>query len=70
MHVCLVMDRPQTLRHPMIAGVLQQLRARHTVRLLDVDALSGTEAIVHEQEHQPADLSLLKSHSSQALELA
>lgn len=70
MYICLVMDKSETPQHPVLAGVLQQLRVRHTVRLLDIGALSGAEAIACEQEYLPADLYLLKSHSSQALDLA
>ncbi|HEX4203613.1 MAG TPA: hypothetical protein VHZ51_05340 [Ktedonobacteraceae bacterium] len=70
MHICLVMDNPETPQHPVIAVVLQQLCTRHTVRLLDVNALSGAEVIACEKEHRSADLYLLKSHSSQALDLA
>lgn len=70
MHICLIMDNPETPRHPVIAVALQDLSARHTVRLLDIRALSGAQAIALEKEQQPADLYLLKSHAPQALELA
>jgi len=70
MHICLIMDNPETPHHPVIAVALQDLSARHTVRLLDVRSLSGAQAIALEGEQQPADLYLLKSHAPQALELA
>ena len=70
MHICLIMDNPETPRHPVIAVALQSLSTRHTVRLLDILTLSGVQAIALEAEHQPADLYLLKSHAPQALERA
>ncbi|MEO7019287.1 MAG: alpha-L-glutamate ligase [Ktedonobacteraceae bacterium] len=70
MHICLIMDNPETPRHPVIAVALQELSNRHTVRLLDVRGLTGIEAIAREEEQHPADLYLLKSHALQALELA
>lgn len=70
MHICLIMDNPETPRHPIIAVALQALSARHSVRLLDILTLSGSEALAFEANNQPADLYLLKSHAPQALELA
>ncbi len=70
MHICLIMDNPETPHHPIIAVALQALSARHTVRLLDILTLSGAQAIALEATHQPANLYLLKSHAPQALELA
>lgn len=70
MHICLIMDNPDTPQHPVIAPALQALGERHTVRLLDVRTSSGPQAIEREREQQPADLYLLKSHAPQALELA
>ncbi|HEX7735940.1 MAG TPA: hypothetical protein VF458_13825 [Ktedonobacteraceae bacterium] len=70
MHICLIMDNPETPRHPVIAVALQTLSARHTVRLLDILTFSGAQAIELEAHNQPADLYLLKSHAPQALELA
>ena len=70
MHICLIMDNPETPRHPIIAVALQTLSVRHTVRLLDILTLSGAQAIALETTKQPADLYLLKSHAPQALELA
>lgn len=70
MFICLIMDNPETPHHPVIAVALQALSARHSVRLLDILALSGAQAIALEATHQPADLYLLKSHAPQALELA
>lgn len=70
MHICLIMDNPETPHHPIIAVALQTLSARYSVRLLDIRTLSGTQAIALEAENLPADLYLLKSHAPQALELA
>lgn len=70
MNICLIMDNPETPRHPVIAVALQQLSTRHTVRLLDVRTLTGDEAIAQEATHSLADLYLLKSHAPQALDLA
>ena len=72
MNICLIMDNPETPRHPVIAVALQQLSTRHNVRLFDVRTLTGTSAIVQEDARtQPlADIYLLKSHAPQALDLA
>lgn len=70
MHICLIMDNPETPHHPIIAAALHTLSTRHAVRLLDILTLSGTQAIELEATHEPADIYLLKSHSPQALELA
>ncbi len=70
MNICLIMDNPETLRHPVIARVLQALSAAHMVRLLDVHALSSAQAIVQEEMQLQADLYLLKSHAPQALDIA
>ncbi|MBV9231746.1 MAG: alpha-L-glutamate ligase [Chloroflexi bacterium] len=70
MHICLIMDNPETPRHPVIAVALQKLSARHDVRLLDVRTLTGKQAIAQEELHPLADLYLLKSHAPQALDLA
>lgn len=70
MHLCLIMDNPETPQHPVIAVALQALSARHTVRLLDIRGLSSLEASALEKGQQAADLYLLKSHALQALELA
>ncbi len=72
MNICLIMDNPETPRHPVIAVALQQLSTRHAVRLFDVRTLTGTEAIVQEEASQQplADIYLLKSHAPQALDLA
>jgi ribosomal protein S6--L-glutamate ligase len=70
MHICLIMDNPETPHHPVIAETLQMLKAKHTVRLLDVHALSALQALEQEHKQPRADLYLLKSHASQALELA
>ena len=70
MDICLILDNPDTTRHPVIGTVLQRLGARHTVRLLDVHRLTGDEAIAHEAVHPLANMYLLKSHTRQALEVA
>src|SRR5881396_165501 len=70
MVICLILDNPETTKHPVIGTVLQQLRARHTVRLLDVHRLTGDEAIAREAMHPLANMYFLKSHTRQALEVA
>jgi ribosomal protein S6--L-glutamate ligase len=70
MHICLIMDNPETPHHPVIAVALQKLSETHTVRLLDVRALTGAQALQEEERHAQADLYLLKSHAPQALEVA
>jgi ribosomal protein S6--L-glutamate ligase len=70
MHICLIMDNPETPQHPVIAVALQQLSARHKVRMLDVRGITGPTCIAQEAQHSLADLYLLKSHAPQALELA
>ncbi len=72
MNICLIMDNPETPRHPVIAVALQQLSTRHAVRLCDVRTLTGAGAIAQEEASQQplADIYLLKSHAPQALDLA
>ncbi len=70
MNICLIMDNPETPKHPVIAVAMQQLSTRHTVRLFDVRTLTGAEAIAQEEQRPLADIYLLKSHAPQALELA
>src|SRR5579863_8853272 len=70
MHICLIMDNPETPQHPVIAVALQELSTRHSVRLLDVRNLSGEQALQEEARSPQADLYLLKSHAPQALEVA
>jgi ribosomal protein S6--L-glutamate ligase len=70
MHICLLMDNPETPRHPVLSVALETLQARHTVRLLDVAGISAVQGRELESREQPADLYLLKSHTPQALELA
>lgn len=70
MNICLIMDNPETPRHPVIGVALQKLSQTHNVRLLDVRELTGEQAIIQEQSHPQADLYLLKSHAPQALDLA
>lgn len=70
MDICLIMDNPETPHHPVIGVALQKLRAAHTVRLLDVRALTEAESIAEEEQYPLADLYLLKSHAPQALAVA
>ncbi len=70
MDICLIMDNPETPHHPVIAVALRQLSATHNVRLLDVRALTGAEAIAEEEKYPLANLYLLKSHAPQALDVA
>jgi ribosomal protein S6--L-glutamate ligase len=70
MHICFIVDNPETPVHPVIGPVIQELRARHTVRLLDVRDLTGPQVISQEALSTLADLYLLKSHAPQALDLA
>src|SRR5437870_9524731 len=70
MDICLIMDNPETTKHPVIGMVLQQTCALPILRLLDVHKLTGDEAIAHEEVHPVADIYLLKSHTLQALKVA
>jgi ribosomal protein S6--L-glutamate ligase len=70
MNICLIMDNPETPRHPVIAVAMQKLSETHNVRLLDVRTLTAEEAIAEEERQPRADLYLLKSHAPQALEVA
>ncbi len=70
MNICLIMDNPETTKHPVIALALQRLSAKHTVRMLDVRTLTGAEALAQERTQPQADLYLLKSHAPQALDVA
>ena len=70
MNICLIMDNPETPRHPVIGVALHKLSATHTVRLLDVHTLTSTQAIAQEEMHPQANLYLLKSHAPQALDVA
>ncbi len=51
MNICLIMDNPETPRHPVIGVALHKLSATHTVRLLDVHTLTSTQAIAQEEMH-------------------
>ncbi len=70
MHICLIIDKPETRTHPVIAAALQRLSDTHHIRWQDVRGLTGPAAIAQEATYPQADLYLLKSHVSQALELA
>src|SRR5258708_893644 len=70
MNICLIMDNPETPRHPVIAVALQKLSATHSIRFLDVRNLTAAQAITEEEKYPQADLYLLKSHAPQALEVA
>ncbi|GAC1567684.1 MAG: hypothetical protein NVS3B14_14500 [Ktedonobacteraceae bacterium] len=70
MHICLILDNPETMLHPVIAVAVQKLKARHSVRLLDVRDLTSAQALMEEQRHLLADVYLLKSHAQQAINVA
>ena len=70
MNICLIVDNPDTRRHPVIGVLLHKLGARHSVRLLDVRGLTSAEAVAQEEGRALADLYLLKSHAVQALDVA
>ncbi|PYR27892.1 MAG: alpha-L-glutamate ligase [Acidobacteria bacterium] len=70
MHACFITDNPDTHTHPVIGAVLEQLSAKHHVRVLDVCGLTARGVIAHEEKHSLADIYLLKSHAVQALEVA
>lgn len=70
MKICLIMDNPATLQHPVIGVAWQKLGERHEVRLIDVQSLTEEQAIAQEQTYPQANLYLLKSHARQALGLA
>ena len=70
MAICFIVDHPETIRHPVLGRVLQQLNLTHNVRLLDVHTLTADEAIAHDEVYPLARLYLLKSHRLQALKVA
>ncbi|HLI08551.1 MAG TPA: phosphotransferase [Ktedonobacteraceae bacterium] len=70
MHICLIIDNPETPHHPILSSVVQQLSAAHTVRILDVRGRTSVETLAEEAQHIQADLYLLKSHAPQALDVA
>ena len=70
MPICFIVDNPETIRHPVLGRVLQQLSLTHTVRLLDVHTLTADEAIAHDEVYPLARVYLLKSHTLQALKVA
>ncbi len=70
MNIALILDKPETRSHPVIAQALQLLRAAHTIRLLDVQDQTGEQAIDRESRQTLSGLYLLKSHAPQALALA
>jgi glutathione synthase/RimK-type ligase-like ATP-grasp enzyme/aminoglycoside phosphotransferase (APT) family kinase protein len=70
MQICLIVDNPETMHHPIIASVMQKLSATHSVRILDVRQRTSVEALAEEEQHAQADLYLLKSHAPQALDVA
>jgi ribosomal protein S6--L-glutamate ligase len=69
-NICLITDNPETRRHPVISVLLQDLGARHGVRVLDVRGLTSAEAVAQEERQERADVYLLKSHAVQALDVA
>lgn len=70
MDICLVFDKLETPKEPVILVPLRRLRLTHYVRTLNVRTLTGAEAIAREKVHPLADLYFLKSHLPQALDLA
>ena len=70
MNICFITDNPETTRHPVIGVVLKHLSERHNLRLLDVQTLTGDEAVAKEEANPLADIYLLKSHTRQALKVA
>ena len=70
MNICLIVDNPDTRRHPVIGVLLHKLRTSHSVRLLDVRGLTSAEAVAQEEGRALADVYLLKSHAVQALDVA
>jgi ribosomal protein S6--L-glutamate ligase len=70
MNICLIVDNPDTRRHPVIGVLLQKLSTRHGVRLLDVRGLTSADAVAQEERRELADVYLLKSHAVQALDVA
>jgi ribosomal protein S6--L-glutamate ligase len=70
MNIALILDKPETRSHPVIAQALQQLSVAHTIRLLDVQGQTGEQAVERESRQTLSDLYLLKSHAPQALALA
>ncbi len=70
MNICFITDNPDTTTHPVIGMVLRHLSVKHTVRLLDVQTLTGDEPIAQEAVRSLAHIYLLKSHTLQALKVA
>lgn len=70
MNIALILDKPETRSHPVIAQALQLLSITHTIRLLDVQGQTGEQAVERESRQALSDLYLLKSHAPQALALA
>ena len=70
MKICLIMDNPETPRHPVIGRALHTLSTTHDVRFLDMRRLTSAQALAQEERHPQADLYLLKSHAPAALEVA
>ncbi|HKC75274.1 MAG TPA: alpha-L-glutamate ligase [Chloroflexota bacterium] len=70
MKICLIVDNPDTRRHPVIGVLLHKLSPRHGVRLLDVRGLTSADAVAQEEMRVLADVYLLKSHAIQALDVA
>jgi ribosomal protein S6--L-glutamate ligase len=69
-NICLIVDNPDTRRHPVIGVLLQKLSARHSVRLLDVRGLTSADVVAQEEMRALDDVYLLKSHAIQALDVA
>jgi ribosomal protein S6--L-glutamate ligase len=65
-----VAHKPQLPSPSFIARALQRLSVRHTIRVLDIRALTSKEALDQEKLHPLANLYLLKSSKPQALDIA
>jgi ribosomal protein S6--L-glutamate ligase len=64
--ITLISDKPD---HPVLAAMLEQLRARHRVATLSAEEADPAALAAHEGRGL-ADVYLLKSHTSAGLELA
>jgi ribosomal protein S6--L-glutamate ligase len=64
--ITLISDKPD---HPVLAAMLEQLRARHRVGILSAEDADPT-ALAAQEGRGLADVYLLKSHTPPALELA
>jgi ribosomal protein S6--L-glutamate ligase len=58
-NICLITDRPG---HPVLAGVMAELAARHQVRVLNSADPSAVGSAMKSELGRPADVYLLRSH--------